>query len=235
MLSLPSMKNVPLLIATLLGTFVIIVGVAVMFSKNSAPEVTDAASVVEGARHFISGTESASPSATPVDSTDSAEPEQKKVQVVEFSDFQCPACKAAAPLAKQILNEYPTQVEFVYRHFPLTQIHANAMLAAQASEAAATFDKFWEMHDKLFETQTEWENLSNGDARAKFISYAEELGLNKEEFTSKLDDDTLKQNVQTDINRGNSLKVSATPTFYVNGIKVTAPEILSTVEQELNK
>src|SRR5262245_52174408 len=99
------------------------------------------------------------------------------VQLVAFGDFQCPPCGAPQPTVKQLLQEYNGKVTFYFRNFPLTNIHSNAMAAAQAAEAAAEQDKYWEMHDKLFETQKEWESLAPAEANAKFADYALALGL----------------------------------------------------------
>lgn len=84
------------------------------------------------------------------------------VTIVEYSDFQCPYCSRALPTVNQLLTEYGDKVKLVYKHFPLEQIHPNARLAAVAAECAKDQGKFWEMHDKLFEKQTEWSSLSQG-------------------------------------------------------------------------
>lgn len=226
------MKNIPLLLATLVGTFVIIFGVAFLFSKSNTTQEVDAATVVAGARHFFTQAETQTEGN---EATESAQAPQAKIQIVEFSDFQCPACRAAEPIRGELTTMYPDQVEFVYRHYPLTSIHPNAMLAAQASEAAATFGKFWEMHDELFANQLDWSDLSNADARNMFLEYANSLEINTDEFESLLDDATIKQHIQTDINSGNQLRISATPTFFVNGQKVSAPDVIPTVEKLLNQ
>lgn len=82
-----------------------------------------------------------------------------KIILVEYSDFQCPFCARAFPTVQQVLKEYPGKVLFAYKHFPLTSIHPHAQKAAEASECARDQDKFWEFHDKLFETQSDWANL----------------------------------------------------------------------------
>src|SRR5271154_7108858 len=83
-----------------------------------------------------------------------------KVTVVEFGDYQCPACEAAYPITKEVLANYGNKINFVFRNFPLPQ-HANAEVAAEAAEAANAQGKFWEMHDKLYDTQNDWADLSN--------------------------------------------------------------------------
>lgn len=233
------MKNVPLLLATLLGSLLFIFGIAFFFGKESVPEIIDLNKLQEGARHIkvLGAQPVASPSAavSPA-STESAlaTPSAQTVQIVEFSDFQCPACKAAAPQIKQLEAEFPGQIQFIYRHYPLTSIHDKAMLAAQAAESASRFNKFWEMHDKLFETQEEWTGFSQDEAKNKFIEFATGFGINNEEFTKLLESDEIKQIVQSDINLGNEVKISATPTFFLNGEKVPASgRLIDAVQQAL--
>ena len=141
-----------------------------------------------------------------------------KVQIVEFSDFQCPACAAADPIVKKINQDYADRIYFVYRHFPLPQ-HKNAVTASLASEAAGKQDKFWEMHDLLFEKQDAWAEQNN--AKDIFISYAKDLGLNEDQFKSDLDDQSLKDKINADSIDGERLNVNSTPTFYINGSKYT--------------
>jgi protein-disulfide isomerase len=237
------MKNLPLLIATLGGTLLLIIGVTFFFGRSIPPEIVDTIKLKAGSRHLLmaeepqTATPSATPSLSPQEATAQAEAtpsaEKKVVQIVEFSDLQCPACKAAAPIREQVRAQFPGQIEFIYRHYPLTQIHQNAMLAAQAAEAAGKFEKFWEYHDVLFEKQSEWETLSNDQAKEKFIEYAVNLKMEKDPFTKELDSDTVKSAVQSDINLGDEIKVTATPTFFVDGKKVSASEVQQAVAQIL--
>lgn len=140
--------------------------------------------------------------------------------LVEFSDFQCPACKAFAPVVKQILATYPDEVRLAYRHFPLPQ-HSHARLAAEAAQAAGEQDAFWEYHDKLFENQDalEEENL---------ITYAQELGLDVDQFKEDLDNGKFAPVIQADVDTANNIGVNSTPTFYLNGKKLnlTSPNSL---------
>ncbi|HEX7018341.1 MAG TPA: thioredoxin domain-containing protein [Patescibacteria group bacterium] len=205
------MKNLPLLIGTIVGTLILVIGVAFFFSGSTTETTVDQALLTDGATH-IRGAENA------------------KVTIVEFSDLQCPACKAASPLVKQVLAQNPEQVRLVYRHFPLLSIHPYAQLAAQASEVAAEEGKFWEMHDKLFETQQEWSGLGSQDeVLATFETYAEELGIDKARFRERIQSEEVKQAVSKDISLAESLNVNSTPTFYVNGYKVPAPQQLPSV------
>ena len=143
--------------------------------------------------------------------------EGAKVTIVEFGDLQCPACGAAHPIVKQVLADREGEVTFVWRHFPLP-MHRNAMLAAVASEAAGEQGKFWEMHNMLFENQTEWAEENN--AKEIFTGYAQELGLDTAKFTEALDSNFNAERIQTDMDEGIALGVNSTPTFFINGEKI---------------
>jgi protein-disulfide isomerase len=137
-----------------------------------------------------------------------------KVTIVEFGDFQCPACGASNPIVNQILEEYKDQVYFVFRHFPLP-MHKNARLAAAAAGAAGKQGNFFEMGDKLFDTQAVWGETNN--AKETFLGFAKELGLDTAVFEQDLDNADLKQAVQDDQNAGIKLGVNSTPSFFING------------------
>lgn len=143
-----------------------------------------------------------------------------KVKLVEFSDFQCPACKSAEPAIKQALSKYPDDLQFIYRHFPLPQ-HTYAKQAATLAEAAGEEGKFWEMHDKIFETQTEWSALSDSDAAAFFLRIAKELGLDEEKIKQQIAENTFQSKIDDDLSEGRGLEVNSTPTFFLNGRKLT--------------
>jgi hypothetical protein len=117
------------------------------------------------------------------------------VQFVEFGDFQCPACGAAEPNVEQAMKEFNGKVTFYFRNFPLTTLHQNAMTAAQAAEAAGDQGKYWEMHDKLYQTQKEWETLS--DPTDKFTEYAKGLGLDGDKFKQAVQDEKFKSSSKT--------------------------------------
>lgn len=142
------------------------------------------------------------------------------ITLVEFSDFQCPACGAYYPVVKQILAEFKDSLTFVYRNFPLTNIHKNAQLAAQAAEAAGKQGKYWEMHDILFTKQSEW---SATNARDLFVQYAGTLGINVDQFKKDIDSEEVKKKIESDVNDANSLGVNATPTFYLDREKIENP------------
>ncbi len=138
--------------------------------------------------------------------------------LVEYSDIECPACAAYYPIIKQMLQDHGDKVTFVYRHFPLRQIHKNAQLGAQALEAAAMQEKFWEMEELLFNSQEEWTGKRN--AEELFIGYAQKLGLDTEKFRSDMNSDAARDKVNADYASGIQAQVNSTPTFYLNGEKL---------------
>src|SRR3990167_2494703 len=143
--------------------------------------------------------------------------ESAKVKLVEFSDFQCPACKSAEPAIKQALLKYPETLQFIYRHFPLPQ-HAHARQATTLAEAAGEQGKFWEMHDRIFETQSQWSDI--GDSTEFFLGLARDLNLDEAKLKEVLEKNTFKSKIEDDIAEARSLGVNSTPTFFLNGKKL---------------
>lgn len=143
------------------------------------------------------------------------------VTLVEYSDFQCPACGAYYPIVKQLNLELAGRIKFVYRHFPLTKIHENANLAALSAEAAGKQNKFWEMHDMIFENQNKWSD--DKDAKNLFIEYARSLNLDIEKFKIDLDSKEVQEKVTNDYQNGIRLGVNSTPTFFLNSTKLQNP------------
>ncbi|MDQ5893500.1 MAG: hypothetical protein QG640_512 [Patescibacteria group bacterium] len=141
------------------------------------------------------------------------------VTIIEYSDFQCPACAAYFPLIEKLIAEN-TNVRFVYRHFPLQQ-HNNAMPASRATEAAGNQGKFWEMYSMIFETQPEWESVS--DAKAVFSGYAQKIGLDMTKYATDVESKEVDEAINADIKSGIKSGVNSTPTFYVNGKKINNP------------
>lgn len=161
------------------------------------------------------------------------------VTIVEFSDFQCPFCKRFTDDAfVQLKKEYidTGKVKYAFRHYPLP-IHPNAPKAAEASECANEQQTFWEYHDKLFATQDEWSNLTNTEAQNTFVTYASELGLNTDQFSSCLTTGKYADKVAKDTQAAQDAQVSATPTAYINGQQVVGALPFSAfqtiIEQEL--
>lgn len=143
-------------------------------------------------------------------------PSDAKVTIVEFGDYQCPACGVYHPIVKQLLQDYSGKVSLTFRHFPLPQ-HQNALPAAIAAEAAGKQGKFWDMHDMLYGHQSEWETATTNGV---FTDYAKRLGLDEAQFTQDLTSPELKDRVMRDAKAGQVLGISSTPTFFVNGKKV---------------
>lgn len=136
--------------------------------------------------------------------------------LVEYSDFQCPACATFYPIIKQAQQDLgEDKLRIVYRPFPLTSIHPNAQIAAAAAEAAGKQGKFWEMHDILYERQTAWEN--NSKPTDIFTQYAEELKLDKNKFTTDIASQDVLNRIEHGITSGNNALVNATPSFFLNG------------------
>jgi protein-disulfide isomerase len=139
------------------------------------------------------------------------------VKIVEFGDFQCPACGATYPELQRVKQDFGSDITFAFRHFPLQQ-HANAEISAEASEAAHAQGKFWEMHNQLYEHQADWESLSN--PVDKFAEYAQAIGVaDIERFKRETSGGVYKDRVASDLGDGNTLGVNSTPTIYVNGVK----------------
>ncbi len=143
-----------------------------------------------------------------------------KVIMVEYGDFQCPGCEAAYPTLKSISEKYQGQIAFVFRNFPLTDKHPNAKAAAAAAEAASLQGKYWEMHNKLYDQQSNWENLDTTQRTAAFVRYAQDLGINIDTFKKDLGSDAVNQKITFDQALGRKASVDATPTIMLNGKKV---------------
>lgn len=139
---------------------------------------------------------------------------EASVTLVEYSDFQCPACGQFESHVSEILSTYGDQIRFEYRHFPLITIHQQAVPAAQAAEAAGQQGKFWEMHDKLFENQQIWSRASN--PYTYFVTYAEEIGLDMDTFKRHYKSSLIKDRIDESFRSARELGLSGTPSFYLN-------------------
>lgn len=155
--------------------------------------------------------------------------------LIEYSDFQCPACASYHSLVNQLKDDLGENLQIVYRHFPLRSIHDHAQLAAQASEAAANQDMFWQMHDLLFENQAFWSTLE--DPTETFLDYASELELDIDQFNADLNSQEVEEKVNTDYQSAIQAGVNSTPTFFLNGKKLSNPATYETfkslIEAEL--
>ena len=146
---------------------------------------------------------------------------KKNVVLVEYGDYQCPACAAYYPIIKQLVETYKSDIQFQFRNFPLQQIHQNARAAARAAEAAGKQNKFWEMHDLLYEQQSSWEQSSS--ANLIFEQYAKQLGLNVDTFKTDFASNEINEIINADFNEGTRLGVESTPTFFLQGKKLDNP------------
>jgi protein-disulfide isomerase len=142
-------------------------------------------------------------------------PETAPITLVEFSDFQCPYCRQAAPELERLVDRRAPNVRLVFKHYPLS-MHAHALDAARAAAAAAKQGKFWEMHDVLFSRQGDLE-------RASLTRYAEEIGLDAERFATDFESAEVNAAVEADLELGRRLGVDATPTIFVNGRRFDDP------------
>jgi protein-disulfide isomerase len=139
-------------------------------------------------------------------------PVDAAVSLVEYGDYECPFCGAAHPIVKAIQEQMGDELQFVYRHFPLTTVHPHAEQAAEAAEAAGAQQRFWAMHDVLFENQQRLD--------APYLhAYAEALGLDVRQFDRELVEHVHADRVREDFLSGVRSGVNGTPTFYINGVR----------------
>lgn len=162
---------------------------------------------------------------------------ESKVVMIEYSDFQCPACAFYYNIINTLMREYGSKMKFVYRHFPLKQIHKNAALAAWTTEAAGKQGKFWQMHDLLFENQEVWSEQES--PKGIFADYAKSLSLDVAQFEADMNSQDIKDKVENSLKTGEQLGVNATPTFYLNGKKLgnvgNYEQLKKLIEEEIGK
>jgi protein-disulfide isomerase len=147
---------------------------------------------------------------------------------VEYGDYECPSCGAAYPVVKQLQRRLGDDLRFVFRDFPLTQIHPHAEAAAEAANSAGDQGAFWDYHDLLFENQ---EALTRRD----LIRYARELKLDLDQFTEELEDHTNLDRVRQDFESGIESGVNGTPTFFINGTRYDGPAEFEEMLAALNE
>lgn len=147
-------------------------------------------------------------------------PENAPVQIVEYSDFECPACQKAAEFVVEVLKAYPGKIRFSFRHFPL-QSHRWSPIAHSAAECAAQKDSFWEYHDMLYLNQTAWSASAN--PTEDFFRMAKDLGLDLDAFAACIENPKIKEAILRERAQGDALKIQATPTFFINGERVVGP------------
>ncbi len=197
------MKKIYLTVIT--STLLIIVGAAWFLGRGETPVDQ---SVVTGNNPYFVG------------------PAVAKVTVVEFSDFQCPACKEVNPTVKVLMEQYKDRVKFIYRQYPISS-HEFGKLSAQAAEAAGLQGRFWEMHDQLFEKSPDL-------SRENILAIAADLKLDTAKLAADMDSDQVRQRIANDQQDGDKLGVTATPTFFINSTKFTGGLSLSAFKQEID-
>jgi protein-disulfide isomerase len=151
-------------------------------------------------------------------------PPDAVVTLEEFGDYQCPPCGALHPTLKKLKQEFGPNLNFVFRNLPLTQIHKNALVAAQAAEAARMQDRFWEMHDFLYENQELWRDDIN--PTAIFLKEAADLGLDVARFGRDMADKQVQMRIEADADAATQFGVQGTPTIFIDGLQLR-PEVMN--------
>jgi protein-disulfide isomerase len=155
------------------------------------------------------------------------------VTLLEYGDYECPYCGEFAPIVKQVVALYSQDIYFQFRNLPLTEIHPNAFAAARAAEAASLQNKFWQMHDTLYESQSQWVPAS--DPESYFIQYAQQLGLNVNKFKQAYVSSQVNDSITADVNAFDATGTEeATPTFFLDGAQFTPQMTVSSFEQYIN-
>ncbi len=188
-------------------TLVLVIGAALLFGgSSSSSSRTNEITTITAEQQKQLVTKDSQKISTP----------NAKVTIVEFIDYECESCGASHPIVKKLLNDYKGKVNFVVRNFPN---HSNSVLAANLAEAAGEQGKYWEMHNKLLESQKEWGEKQEPQTEL-FLKYAEELGLDIEQVNSVLESGKYTAKINKDKEDGIAIVVNATPTFFINGEKI---------------
>jgi len=207
--STPQMKrSIPFLIIAI----VLVIALGVMWKMSSSSRQSNGPQPVA-----MPSPGSLPPGATPAHVRGNA---NATVTLEEFADFQCPSCGAYYAELKKMEADFGDRLRVIYRENPLYPNHQYSIIAAQAAEAAGLQgeDKFWAMHDKLFENQTTWAEAKDKDAAvAIFVDYAKQVGLNPDQFMRELNGEAVAARIFQDGKRSHALGVQSTPSFFVNG------------------
>jgi len=146
---------------------------------------------------------------------------EQKAVIVEYADFQCPACRQFFPVLDELKKTYENDLVVIFRHFPLTSIHGDAMAAHRAAEAAANQGAFWEMHDLLYLRQETW--VGSGNVPSILETYAGELELNLDQFIEDVAASETFNRINLDVSSAQPWSVNSTPTIFFNGEEVDSP------------
>jgi len=152
------------------------------------------------------------------------------VKIVEFADFECPACGTVNPIVEKVVADNQDKIYYAFRNYPFST-HKNSKVAAQAAEAAGIQNKFWEMQDLLFKNQNDWIESSNPEEI--FTSYAQGLSLDTEKF--KNDYKAAGNIIDQDLADGNKVQIKATPTFFINGTRYEGAMSLLQFQEIINQ
>lgn len=159
-----------------------------------------------------------------------------KVSLIEYGDFECPACGEYEPLVQQLVSAYGSRILFVFRNFPLYQIHPDAGISAQAAEAAGLQGKYWQMHDLLYKNQTVWTTVGPSTVVQQYFNgYATSLGLNINKFDQDIQGARVAAKIQADVNGGNAAQIDHTPTFFINLKQIPNPTSYSDFAKVLDQ
>lgn len=199
----------------LIGIGVVCLGIfgviALISSSNNSSQPVDSAKLVRENSNKIEGSSG--------------------VTLVEFGDYQCPACATAHPTVKRLLDKYQGKITFVFRNFPLP-LHKNADISSRAAEAAGIQGKYWEMHDLLYENQDKW--AESEKPLDIFVGFAQKLDLDGEKFRQDVQSNQFDDKISGDKSDGTALGVNSTPTFFVNGQKIEAPTTYEKLKEKID-
>jgi len=154
--------------------------------------------------------------------------QNSKVVLIEYGDYECPYCDEAYSPIKSVVTQYENQISFVFRNFPLTTLHPDALAGAGAAEAAGLQGKYWDYHDLLYANQSDWDSLSGDQLTNVFVSFAKQLGLNSSKFEADLSATSVTQKISFDQALGGKLGIDSTPSFYLDGTSLNG-----TVENQI--
>jgi protein-disulfide isomerase len=161
-----------------------------------------------------------------------------KVTLIEYGDFECPACGEYEPIMQQLVKTYGNQIFFSFRNFPLYNIHPDAGISAQVAEAAGAQGKYWQMHDLLYADQATWSSDDPSKVMNDYFNgYASSLGLNITRFDADIVSATVSSKISADVASGNAAQIDHTPTFFINLAQIPNPtsasDFQSVVEQAI--
>lgn len=226
----PISNNKAYIITFLVTSILILGGIFILGKSNKSPKTSEnpnSSLLISENSHTTSGI---------LDGAYLSASDSAKVTLVEFGDYECPACAIYGNYIIEILKENAGKINYVFRNYPIPS-HKNSLVAAYAVEAAGVQAKYWEMHDKIYSSQSEWSD--SNDPKTIFVNYAKEFELDTTKFASDMNSSEIKNKVEKDYNDGNSVGLTQTPTFYLNGVKMdpqgSYEDFKTTIEREINK